>query len=137
MKKTISARWRAPTHRSVPGSADSRRSRAAALSSPRRCQIRMSLSMYARIAGSVVPLERVPECPPGSPDRRCAWFAPLPRPESLGPDISFLVAAQPLDPKLNGFFKKLSFGDPELSCRAIHLVEGGFLEARGEDFLHT
>jgi hypothetical protein len=93
--------------------------------------------MYARIAGSVVPLERVPERPPGSPDRRGAWFPPLPRAQRLGPDISFLVAAQALDPKLNGFFKKLSFGDPELPCRALHLVEGGFLETRGEDFLHT
>ena len=61
--------------------------------------------MYARIAGSVAPLERVPERPPGSSDRRGACFAPLPRPERLGPDVALFVAAQPLDPKVDGFFR--------------------------------
>src|SRR5712692_8858738 len=137
MKTTTSARWSAPTQRSVPGSADNRRSRAAAFPSPRRCQIRMSLSMYARIAGSVAPLGRVPERPPGSSNRRCACFAPLPRSEGLAPDVALFLAAQPFDPKLNGFFEKLPLGHPELPRHALHLVEGGFVEARREDFLHT
>lgn len=84
-----------------------------------------------------MPREPVLERPPGSSDRRPAGFGSLPRTERLGPDVTLFVPGQPIDPKLNGFFEKLSLGHPKLPRRALHLIERGFIEPRREDLLHT
>src|SRR5512143_3853822 len=106
MKKTISARWRAPVQSSAPGSAESLRSRAAACDSPRRCQMRMSLSTYVRTLLALVPHEAPPKLCPSLSDRRLRLFFPLPGAERLRPDVGTLGILL-LGPQVDGFFEEL------------------------------
>ena len=68
---------------------------------------------------------------------RAGRFFSLPRAERVGPDVGLLFAHEAPDALLDGFFEKPPFGDAEPSRDPIHVVERGFVQAGGENLLHT
>src|SRR5712692_11776731 len=127
MKNTTSARCIAPIHRSIPDSTDRRRSKCAAFVSPRRCQIRMSLSMYARMSGPMVTRKAALERPPRAANRRLGPFRSMPGAERLRPDVACPLLAHLPRVLLDGLFEELPLRNPESPRDPIQLVDRRFI----------
>ena len=82
-------------------------------------------------------VERASERLSRAPNRGVGCLGATPRSERFRPHIIAGVAAKIARAKLNRLFEKLPLGHPQFPCHAVQLVEHGFIEPGGEDFLHT